>query len=100
MERYCFVIELNPGKEEQYDRVHREMFPEMRDALIAAGYTNYTIFRRGTTVCGYAECVPDVESVRAYMEAHPVSQRWREALAGVAKQRLERAEEVWRLEAP
>ena len=36
MERLCFVMELNPGQEEKYDRVHREMFPEMHDALVEA----------------------------------------------------------------
>jgi L-rhamnose mutarotase len=97
MERLCFLIELNPGKEEQYDRVHREMFPEMHDALVEAGYTNYTIFRLKSTVSGYAECVPDVATVLERMAAHPVSKRWSEALAGVARGRLERAEEVWRL---
>ena len=43
MERLCFVMELNPGQEEKYDRVHQEMFPEMHDALVEAGDQNYTI---------------------------------------------------------
>lgn len=97
MERLCFLIELNEGEEERYDRVHREMFPEMHDALVEAGYTNYTIFRRGTTVAGYAECEPDVDTVLAKMAANPVSKRWGDALAGVARSRLVRADEVWRL---
>jgi L-rhamnose mutarotase len=97
MERLCFVMELNPGQEEKYDRVHQEMFPEMHDALVAAGYTNYTIFRLRSTVVGYAECVPDVETVLARMAANPVSARWGEALAGVPKSKLELAEQVWRL---
>jgi L-rhamnose mutarotase len=98
MERLCFFIELNPGKEALYDRVHQEMFPEMHDALVEAGYTNYSIFRSGTTVAGYAECIPDVQSVLDKMKANPVSLRWAEALAGVAKSPLVLAEEVWRLE--
>jgi L-rhamnose mutarotase len=97
MERLCFLMELNPGQEEKYDRVHREMFPEMHDALVQAGYQNYTIFRLRTTVVGYAECVPDVATVLDRMANHPVSARWSEALAGVAKHKLEQAEPVWRL---
>ena len=97
MERLCFVMELNPGQEEKYDRVHREMFPEMHDALVDAGYTNYTIFRLRSTVVGYAECVPDVSTVLGRMQENPVSVRWGEALAGVAKRHLELADEVWRL---
>src|SRR5580704_12373398 len=76
MERLCFVMELNPGQEEKYDRVHREMFPEMHDALVGAGYQNYTIFRLRTTVVGYAECVPDVATVLDRMANDPVSRRW------------------------
>jgi L-rhamnose mutarotase len=97
MERLCFVMELNPGQEEKYDRVHREMFPAMHDALVEAGYENYTIFRLRTTVVGYAECVPDVGAVLDKMAANPVSARWAEALAGVPKDKLELAEQVWRL---
>ena len=97
MERLCFVMELNPGQEEKYDRVHREMFPEMHDALVEAGYTNYTIFRLRQTVVGYAECVPDVSTVLGKMAANQVSARWAEALAGVPKHKLELAEQVWRL---
>lgn len=97
MERLCFLIELNEGQEERYDRVHREMFPEMHAALVDAGYTNYTIFRHETTVTGYAECEPDVETVLERMAANPVSARWGEALAGVARRPLVRAQEVWRL---
>jgi 2-oxoisovalerate dehydrogenase E1 component len=97
MERLCFVMELNPGQEEKYDRVHREMFPEMHDALVEAGYENYTIFRLRTTVVGYAECVPDASTVLDRMASHPVSTRWAETLAGVAKHKLEMAEQVWRL---
>lgn len=97
MERLCFIIELNPGKEEQYDRVHREMFPEMHEALVGAGYSNYTIFRLNQTVVGYAECEPDAKTALEFMGKHPVSERWGEALAGVAKRPLELAEEVWRL---
>jgi L-rhamnose mutarotase len=97
MERLCFVIELNPGQQAKYDRVHQEMFPDMRDALVGAGYTNYTIFRLRTTVVGYAECEPDVATVLDRMAAHPVSARWSAALSGVARSGLELADPVWRL---
>jgi L-rhamnose mutarotase len=97
MERLCFVLEINPGQEEKYDRVHREMFPEMHEALVKAGYENYTIFRLRTTVVGYAECVPDRATVLDKMANDPVSARWAEAMDGVAKHRLELADQVWRL---
>jgi len=83
MERLCFFIELVPGTEEEYERRHRELWPEMHDALVEAGYTNYSLFRRGSTVVGYAECVPDVAAVLARMAASEVTPRWNASFAGI-----------------
>ena len=103
MERLCFFIELEDGAEHEYERRHDELWPEMREALIAAGYTNYSLFRRGSTVVGYAECVPDVTTVLTKMNATPVTERWNQSLQGVIKRltdqggSLIRAHEVWHL---
>lgn len=103
MERLCFFIDLENGAEAEYERRHHELWPDMRDALLEAGYTNYSLFRRGTTVVGYAECVPDIESVSAAMAAAEVTPRWNASFAGVIKSitdehgRLLRADEVWHL---
>lgn len=85
MERLCFFIELHEGTEAEYERRHEEIWPEMREAVAAAGYTNYTLFRRGTTVIGYAECVPDVPTVMQHMASFPVTRRWNESMRGLIK---------------
>jgi L-rhamnose mutarotase len=103
MERLCFFIELEEGAEEEYERRHRELWPDMHDALVAAGYTNYSLFRRGTTVVGYAECEPDVATVMARMGAAEVTPRWNASFGQVIKTltdregELLRADEVWHL---
>ena len=103
MERLCFLMELEPGAEAEYERRHDEIWPEMREAVAAAGYTNYTLFRRGTTVVGYAECVPDVATVGATMAAAEVTERWNKSFDGIiasmsdADGNLLRASEVWHL---
>ena len=103
MERLCFFIELEEGAEEEYERRHRELWPDMHDALVAAGYTNYSLFRRGTTVVGYAECEPDVATVMAGMGAAEVTPRWNASFDRVIKTltdgdgELLRADEVWHL---
>ena len=103
MERLCFFIELEPGAEEEYERRHRELWPEMHDALVAAGYTNYSLFRRGTTVVGYAECVPDTGTVMAKMADAEVTPRWNASFVSIIKSmsdnngELMRAEELWHL---
>jgi L-rhamnose mutarotase len=103
MQRLCFFIELEEGAEEEYERRHRELWPEMHDALVAAGYTNYSLFRRATTVVGYAECVPDVATVMAKMAEAEVTPRWNASFAPVIRQvtdedgQLLTADEVWHL---
>lgn len=104
MERLCFFIELHEGAEQEYERRHDEIWPEMAEAVSAAGYRNYTLFRRGSTVVGYAECVPDVAAVMQKMATAPVTPRWNESLEGVIKTltdeagNLVRAVEVWHLD--
>lgn len=79
LERLCFSMRLFEGTEEEYERRHRELWPDMLEALNAAGYTNYTLFRSGLSVVGYAECRPDVATVAARMAASPVTARWNES---------------------
>ncbi len=103
MERLCFMIELEPGAEAEYERRHDELWPEMREAIEAAGYTNYSLFRRGTTVIGYCECVPDVASVSARMGAAEVTPRWNASFEGIITRLVDDsgnllvARELWHL---
>ena len=103
MERLCFFIELEEGAEEEYERRHRDLWPEMHEALVKAGYTNYSLFRRGTTVVGYAECVPDVATVMAMMAGADVTPRWNASFTSVIRKltdqdgQLLTADDVWHL---
>ena len=104
MERLCFFIELHESAELEYERRHDEIWPEMQEAVSAAGYTNYTLFRRDLTVVGYAECVPDVATVMRNMAEAAVTPRWNGSLEGVIRQltdsegNLVRAAQVWHLD--
>jgi L-rhamnose mutarotase len=102
MERLCFVISVVRGAEEEFDRRHAEIWPEMSTAMRAAGYSNYSLFRRDQTVIGYAECHPSVESAAASMAAKEVAERWNASMVGLvdypgAGPSLVRFEEVWHL---
>lgn len=92
----CFLLELEDGGGPLYDSVHAEMSPRLRQGLADCGYENYTIFRSGTTVVGYAECHPDVESVlrrQAELSTDELS-----PLASVVARPLRLADQVWRLQ--
>lgn len=82
MERLCFEFEIVEGKEEEYDRMHREIWPELAAAIIDAGYRDYALFRRGTRVICNCKCDPDVATVRAKMEElySDLTARWTEAM--------------------
>jgi L-rhamnose mutarotase len=75
----------------------------MTDAMSTSGYTNYTLFRRGTTVVGYAECVPAVKNAAELMGTQEVAKLWNESFEGVietmtdADGNLFKVDEVWHL---
>ena len=78
MERLCFTFELFPGNEDEYARLHREIWPELAAAIVDAGYRDYTLFRRGTEVICVCECHPDIATVQRNMaERHrALTDRW------------------------
>ena len=59
MERFCFTFDIRPGTEDEYKKRHDEIWPELVTAIQDAGITNYSLFRRGTTIIAYCECEPD-----------------------------------------
>ncbi len=103
MERVCFLIHLNPGREAEYERLHEEMWPRMSKALTDSGFTNYSLFRRDQLVVGYVECVPSAEEAFATYGATPVSVEWNAAFEGIIASMTDEsgellaAEEVWHL---
>lgn len=103
MERMCFLIHLNPGREAEYERLHDEMWPGMTKALKDAGFTNYSLFRRDQLVVGYVECVPNAAEAFATYGATDVSAEWNVAFEGIIASmttdsgKLLVAEEVWHL---
>ena len=82
MERIGFVMRLLAGADEEYRRRHAAVWPEMLDALRAAGARNYSIFLRGSDLFGYLE-VEDFERFRSTMAASPVNDRWQAEMASL-----------------
>ena len=80
MPLFAWTMTLNPGAEEEYDRRHREIWPDMLALLHSAGITQYSIFREGRTVFGCFEAA-DEAAVRATMQASPVNTRWQQSMA-------------------
>lgn len=104
MQRTCFTFQVRPGREEEYERRHREVWPELLQALTGAGVRNYTLFRRGRTVIAYCECHPDTEAAFGAVGATEVNARWSAWFTDVIEEltdadgRLFFADEVWHLD--
>jgi L-rhamnose mutarotase len=101
-QRSAFVLRVRPEKIDEYVAAHAAVWPEMLDALRAAGIRNYSIFRAGSEVFGYYEA-DDLDAAARYMDAQDVSRRWQDHMAELLEERVPDAgppplEEVFRLD--
>ena len=101
-ERSAFVLRVRPDRIDEYVEAHRNVWPEMLDALRMAGIRNYSIFRHGNEVFGYFES-DDLEAAGAYMSKQEVNARWQDAMADLLQERVPAEgpaplEEVFRLD--
>jgi L-rhamnose mutarotase len=101
-QRSAFVLRVRPDKIDEYVAEHARVWPEMLDALRAAGIRNYSIFRAGNEVFGYFEA-DDLEAAARYVDAQEVSARWQDHMAELLEERVPDAgppplEEIFRLD--
>ena len=101
-QRSAFVLRVRPDKIDEYVEAHRNVWPEMLDALRDAVIRTYTIFRNGNEMFGYFES-DDLAAAGAYMAAQDVNARWQDAMAELLDERVPDAgppplEEVFRLD--
>lgn len=76
MQRICFRLNVRPEVLAEYVATHEAVWPEMLDALSAAGWTNYTLFHDGQgTIVGCVEC-EDWDAALAAIGATDVNARW------------------------
>ncbi len=80
-QRICFQLQVRPEHVEEYTRRHAAVWPEMRDALSAAGWRNYSLFLRPDGgLIGYVEC-DDFDQAQAAMADSEVNARWQHEMA-------------------
>lgn len=81
MQRVCFTLRVRPEKLEEYRQRHRQVWPEMQEALRESGWTNYSLFLRDDgLLIGYVE-TPDFQAALDGMAAREVNQRWQTWMA-------------------
>ena len=79
--RVCFLLRVRPERMAEYRIRHASVWPEMLDALHAAGWHNYSLFLRDDgTVVGYLEC-DDFAACQARMQDTEINARWQTEMA-------------------
>jgi L-rhamnose mutarotase len=102
MERVCFLLQVRAERLDEYKERHRAVWPEMLDALRAAGWHNYSLFlREDGLLVGYLE-TNDFEAAQRAMAQTEVNDRWQRDMAPFFGGRadeggFERLEEVFHL---
>jgi L-rhamnose mutarotase len=100
-QRLGFVLRVKPDRVDEYVLAHREVWPDMLEALKNAGIRNYTIFRAGNEMFGYFE-TDDLARAETSLAAQEVNARWQDAMADLLEERVQDEgpaplEEIFRL---
>ena len=81
MKRICFTLNVRPDRLEEYKARHKEVWPEMRQALQDAGWHDYSLFLRPDgLLIGYL-LTSDFEGAKAAMQGLEVNERWQRDMA-------------------
>ncbi len=85
MERVAFLLGIKPGNEAEYKRRHDEIWPEMVEALTAAGARNYSIYfdTNGRRQFAYLEAEPDFKTFVGLITVDPVNARWQDYMKDI-----------------
>jgi L-rhamnose mutarotase len=77
VQRLASVIRLRPEKEEEYRKLHADVWPGVLDALRAAHVANYSIFLRDGLLFSYLEYTgDDYEADLARIAQDETTRRW------------------------
>lgn len=80
MQRVCFTLQVKPDRLDDYRLAHRDVWPEMLDALRRHGWHNYSLFlRTDGLLIGYVE-TPSLEKALSGMQDDEVNMRWQEEM--------------------
>ena len=81
-QRCCFLLHVRPEKLADYVAAHQGVWAQMREALTAAGWRNYSLFLRPEDgmVVGYFEA-DDVDAAQDAIARAAISPCWEAAMS-------------------
>ncbi len=83
MEKYAFKMQLNPGCEEEYQRRHDEIWPELVSLLKQAGIADYSIHLDRDTNILFGVLWRSDDHKMDNLPLDPVMKRWWDHMADV-----------------
>jgi L-rhamnose mutarotase len=82
MKRIGFLLKVRPEKMEEYKTRHKEVWPEMLDALRRTGWHNYSLFMRDDGMLfGYFEANESLQASQAGMSKEEINAVWQDSMA-------------------
>jgi L-rhamnose mutarotase len=82
MQRVAFLLKVKSDRLDEYKEIHKEVWPEMQQALAETGWHNYSLFmREDGLLFGYFETPHDFDTARALMAKKEVNDRWQSMMA-------------------
>ena len=85
MERVAFILHIKEGYEEEYDRRHASVWPELLEEMEESGLHRTYIYRDGLIAFVFME-TEDYQRCAQMLSQSPHSQRWEEHMVSVLEQ--------------
>ena len=76
MQRVAFKMQLYKGFEAEYDKRHKEIWPELQALLKSSGISEYSIFLEETTNALFGVLLIDDKTKLDELPSNPVMQKW------------------------
>lgn len=76
MKRHAFKMKLKPGVVAEYKKRHDEIWPELAQAIRAAGILDYSIFLDEETLTLFAVQKQADDNTATDLPNHPIVKKW------------------------
>ena len=83
MRREAFKMYLKPGFENEYEKRHKEIWPELKKLLKESGISDYIIFLDKETNILFASQLVDGDSSSQDLGENPIVKKWWEYMADI-----------------
>jgi L-rhamnose mutarotase len=80
MPRAAFRLRIKPGKEQEYDIAHRNVWPALLAKLKEVGISNYSIFRRDQDLFLVMN-VEDFDAAWRALDEDPTNLKWQQEMS-------------------